>query len=417
MPDNKFQDLIKQISHQPKKRLDIFRSVKVNEQRNIILGLSKHVQYDIVSRLSDQSIVDLLKNLDMDEAGDILQFLPTKRQRGIIRALNENLKMEATSLLRFDPETAMDLINVNYIQVEHDDNITSVANQVKTHEKRTGKLPTILVMDGHRLLGALPGYSLGLARPEDLAKTFVRKIKTVSQNISTNNLLEIFRKNPRSKVVVLNEQKHVLGFIYSDDVLKLLHEKEAHNLYDFAGVNQEESVFDAIRTKVKFRYKWLIINLGTAFLASFTVGLFDETISKYVLLAIYMPIVAGMGGNSATQTLAVVVRGITLKQIDLKTMFRTLKNELGASFVHGLINGALVASIVYLKDGNVRLAIVLAMAMIINLGVAAFFGTIVPLIMKRLGKDPASSATIFITTATDILGFIAFLGLATLILK
>jgi magnesium transporter len=324
--------------------------------------------------------------------------------------------MEATSLLRFDPETAMDLINVNYIQVEHDDTITSVAKQVKTHEKRTGKLPTILVMEGHKLLGGLPGYSLGLARPEDLAKSFTKKVQTVSQNISTNRLLEIFRKSPRSKVIVLNEQKHVLGFIYSDDVLKLLHEKEAHNLYDFAGVNQEESVFDAIRTKVKFRYKWLIINLGTAFLASFTVGLFNETIAKYVLLAVYMPIVAGMGGNSATQTLAVVVRGISLKQIDLKTMFRTLKNELGSSFFNGLINGILVASIVYLKDRDAKLALVLALAMIINLTVAALFGTIVPLIMKRLGKDPASSATIFITTATDVLGFIAFLGLATLIL-
>jgi magnesium transporter len=271
-------------------------------------------------------------------------------------------------------------------------------------------------MDGSRLLGSLPGYNLGLARPEDQASFFVRKIKTVSQSISTNKLLEIFRKNPHSKVVVLNNNKKVLGFIYSDDVLKFLHEKDALNLYDFAGVNREESVFDAVRTKVKFRYKWLIINLGTAFLASFTVGLFDETIAKYVLLAVYMPIVAGMGGNSATQTLAVVVRGISLKQINLKTMFRTLKNELGASFFNGLINGILVACIVLFKDGDIKLALILALSMIINLGVAAFFGTIIPLLMKRLGKDPASSATIFITTATDVLGFVTFLGLATLIL-
>lgn len=416
MPANKFQVLIKQISRQPRNRLGIFRSIKSNQQRNIILGLSKYVQYDIVSKLSDQGLVDLLKNLDTDEAGDILRLISPRRQKIIIRSLNKNLRTEAASLTIFDPETVADLIDVNYIQVEHDDTIISVTKQVKVHEKRSGKLPTILIMEGYKLLGSLPVYSLGLAKPEDLARSFVKKIKTVSQNISTTKLLEIFRKNPHRKVVVLNDKKHIIGFIYSDDVLKLLHEKETHNLYDFAGVNQEESVFDAVKTKIKFRYKWLIINLGTAFLASFTVGLFDETISRYVLLAVYMPIVAGMGGNSATQTLAVVVRGIALKQIDLKTMFRTLKNELGSSFVNGLINGFLVALIVYFKDNDLRLALVLAMAMIINLGVAAFFGTIVPLIMKRIGKDPASSATIFITTATDVLGFIAFLGLAALIL-
>ena len=129
-----------------------------------------------------------------------------------------------------------------------------------------------------------------------------------------------------------------------------------------------------------------------------------------------MPIVAGMGGNAATQTLAVQVRGISLRQIELKTAWRTLKNELGASLVNGLINGVIVATVVILVNHDIKIAIVLGMAMIINLLVAGLFGTMVPLIMKRLGKDPATSATIFITTATDILGFMAFLGLATLIL-
>lgn len=416
MASNKFKGLITKISRDSKNRLEVFSSIKDEEKRNVIMNLSRYVQYDIVSKLSDQGVVDLLQNLDTDEASDVVRLLPIKRQKEIVGQLNNTLKNSISSLLSFDQDTAMELININYIQVEHDDSIVSVAKQVKTHERRTGKLPVILVMDGHKLLGSLPGYSLGLAAPEDLAKRFVKKVKTIKENTSTNKILEIFRKSPRSNVVVLSQKNHVLGFIYSDDVLRLLHEKEAQGLYDFAGVNKEESVFDAIRTKVRFRYKWLIINLGTAFLASFTVGLFDETIAKYVLLAVYMPIVAGMGGNSATQTLAVVVRGISLKQIQFKSMFRTLKNELGAGFINGLINGLLVASIVYLKDGNTRLALVLASAMIINLLVAAFFGTIVPVIMKRLGKDPASSATIFITTATDILGFVSFLGLATLIL-
>lgn len=416
MQNNKYSDLIKQISKDSKKRLDFFQSIKPSQKRNIILGLSKHIQHDIVSKLNNQGVADLLQNLDIDEASDIIKLLSPKRQRDIVKLLNANLQAEITSILRFDPETALDLIDVNYIQVEHDDTISSVSNQVKIHEKKFEKTPLILVMRNNKLLGSLPGYRLGLAQPGQKAGLFVKKVITVLHDINVDKLYDIFRENPHRKIIVLDKNKFIVGVIYSNDVLKILHEKESSNLYDFAGVNKEESVFDSVRTKVKFRYKWLIINLGTAFLASFTVGLFDETISKYVLLAVYMPVVAGMGGNSATQTLAVIVRGITLRQIDFKTMFRTIKNELGSSFINGIINGLLVALIVYFKDRDIKLALVLALAMIINLIVAAFFGTIVPLFMKRLGKDPASSATIFITTATDILGFIAFLGLATLIL-
>jgi magnesium transporter len=156
--------------------------------------------------------------------------------------------------------------------------------------------------------------------------------------------------------------------------------------------------------------------LGTAFLASFVVSRFEDTLSAFVLLAVYMPIVAGMGGNAATQTLAVLVRGIALKQIELKTAWRTLRNELGASLVNGIINGLLVAAVVILVNHDYKIAAILAMAMVLNMLVAAFFGTLVPLLMSKLGKDPAASATIFITTATDVLGFLAFLGLATVVL-
>ena len=136
-----------------------------------------------------------------------------------------------------------------------------------------------------------------------------------------------------------------------------------------------------------------------------------------MILEIYKPIVAGMGGNAATQTLAVQVRGISLRKIELKNAWNNLKSELGAGFINGLINGLIVATVVIVVNRDVKVAIVLGLAMIINLQVAAFFGTMVPLIMKKLGKDPATSATIFITTATDILGFMAFLGLATVVLS
>jgi len=415
--ENTLDDIIHKISHKPKERLTIFRHLKAGQKREVILRLSKHLRQEIIFKLHEKEIREILELLDPDEATDLLQLLPSKKRKRIIKKLNKKLKENISLLLKFDPETAAGLMSIDYILVEADDTIASVANRAKVHEKRTGKFPAILIIKNGCLSGYLPAFQLGLRQPNEKIAKYYKKIHTVKYNADLKKVLDVFRQYRHSKVVVLGDTGNILGIVYSDDILRALQEKEASSLYNFAGVHKEESVYDSIKRKVSFRYKWLIINLGTAFLAAFTVNLFETTISKYVLLAVYMPIVAGMGGNAATQTMAVLVRGIALKQINLKTMWRTLKNEVGAGFINGLINGLIIVTIVFLKDHNPTIALILALSMIINLMVAGFFGTITPLLMEKLGKDPASSATIFITTATDVLGFFTFLGLATLILK
>jgi magnesium transporter len=204
--------------------------------------------------------------------------------------------------------------------------------------------------------------------------------------------------------------------IHSDEILKLIDKHAMDDLYGFAGVDTEESALDSAFTKVKYRYKWLIINLATAFMAASVVGVFSDTISRVTLLAVYMPIVAGMGGNAGTQALAVAVRGLVLKEVALKTSGKLIINEMIGGAINGLINGLIVAVIATVFNHSPLLGLVLGLAMIINLITAGFFGALVPMIMKSLGKDPASSATIFITTATDVIGFFVFLGLASLLL-
>ena len=215
---------------------------------------------------------------------------------------------------------------------------------------------------------------------------------------------------------MLDDDDSILGIIYSDDILKIIEKKSADNLYGFAGVSEEEDIYDSPLTKVKNRYKWLLINLVTAFLAAAVVSLFQDTISAFVLLAVYMPIVAGMGGNAGTQTLAVVVRGLALKEIELKTAKKAIINEIIAGAINGAINGILVALVAWLWNGSFMLGIIVFIAMIVNLIVAGLFGAVIPLALKAIGKDPASSATVFITTATDVCGFFVFLGLASILL-
>lgn len=387
------------------KRVDLLRSVTVA------------VKKDILQRIPEGDIVSILQTVDPDEATDMLQLITRAKREKVLALLSQELKDSLSTLLAFDPETAAGLMTLDYIQADVSDNIESVAKKFMHHEKLTGRPPVILILSDGRLTGFLPGHMLGLATKSELIGKYSKKMYSISYAAKHREVIDLFQAHPHSKVAVLNDSNEVVGIIYSDDVLQTIQDNQASSLYKFAGIRQEESVTDSAKSKVKNRYRWLIINLGTAFLAAFTVSLFEDTLSKFVILAIYMPIVAGMGGNAATQTLAVQVRGISLRQIELKNAWNTLKSELGAGFINGLINGLIVATVVIVVNRDVKVAIVLGLAMIINLQVAAFFGTMVPLIMKKLGKDPATSATIFITTATDILGFMAFLGLATVVLS
>lgn len=404
------------IAFYPKRRLEIFLGLSEEERAPVFRALGKRVKQSLLSQLPHDELIVLLNRLDPDAATDVLQLLDKRRQEKVLEDMSEELKEVVAALLKFDPDSAAGLMTLDYIQVDEEDTVAVVADRFQRHETRTGRLPVVLVMKDGALAGHLPVHQLGLAARTDKIARYVEKIHSVHQDAPHGEVIGVFRKHPHSKVVVLDDSGSVLGIIYSDDVLDILHEQESASLYRFAGVSKEESVADSTARKVRFRYKWLIINLGTAFLAAFTVGRFEEVLSRFVLLAVYMPIVAGMGGNAATQTLAVMVRGIAQKQITLQTAFRTVRAEMGAGFINGAINGVLVAAVVVLMNRDWKIALILALAMIANLLVAGFFGTIVPLIMSKLGKDPASSATIFITTATDVLGFLTFLGLATAIL-
>jgi len=308
-------------------------------------------------------------------------------------------------------------MNLDYIVVEPQENMADVAEEVREHEKRTGKFPAILVLKDGKLSGELLGHELAVRGGREKVENYVKKIPSVKYDSDEHKVVNSFIKNPHNKVVVLDEDDSVLGVIHSDDLLALIDKRTANDLYGFAGVHKEEDALDGVATKVRYRYLWLIINLGTAFLAASVVGLFQDTISKFTLLAVYMPIVAGMGGNAATQTLAVAVRGLVLKEIDLRHGLTFAARELGAGIVNGVINGVIVALVAILINKSPMLGLILALAMVGNLIIASIAGAIIPLIMKSLGKDPATSATIFITTCTDVGGFFIFLGLAQIMLR
>ena len=394
-----------------------FRELPRSRQREVFFRLPETAQRSLVEDMDRADLRQFVRRLDPDEVADVLGFADEATREAVLRGLDEDRRERTEFLLGFSPESAAGLMHLDYVTVDVDRSLEEVARRVERHEERTDRFPTIFVTDGEELLGELPGGTLAMIDdgPVDL-REHVHATPAVEYDSADTDVLDVFRANPESSVAVLDQDGNVMGVIYAEDLLRVIEEEAGETLYEFTGVQEEESVLDGPFAKVRYRYKWLIINLGTAFLAAGAVGFFEDTIAAFTLLAVYMPVVAGMGGNAGTQSMAVTVRGIALGQISLSTGSRAIVNEVIAGGANGFITGVLVAVIASVFNRSPLLGLVLGVSMVLNLVIAGFFGTIIPLVLDRIGKDPATSATIFITTATDVLGFFIFLGLAQSVL-
>ncbi|RDZ35609.1 magnesium transporter [Haloferax sp. Atlit-47N] len=394
-----------------------FQALPWTRQRVVFFQLPESIQRDLLYDMDRQEVRRFVRRLDPDDAADAIGLLDGDTQEAVLGQLDSDRRERIEFLLKFSPDSAAGMMDLGYVTVDKDRGFEEVARLVRRHEARTGRFPTVFVTDGDQVLGELPGHTLALVGHGSAVITeYLRPTPTVRYAQPESEVIEAFRANPQSKIVVLDEDDSILGVIYADDLLQAIEEAAGQTLYEFTGVDEQESVLDGSFEKIRRRYKWLIINLGTAFLAAATVGLFEDTIAALTLLAIYMPVVAGMGGNAGTQSMAVMVRGIALEQISLRSGGRAIGNEVLAGGANGVITGSIVAVIATLFNQSPMLGLVLGIAMVLNLVIAGFFGALVPLVLDRLGYDPATSATIFITTATDVLGFFIFLGLAQVVL-
>jgi magnesium transporter len=398
---------------------DPFTDLPEREWRDIFFTLPESVREALVADMTREQLESFIHGLDPDEVTDVLGYADADTRESVLQTLDSRRREKIDFLLSFNPESAAGLMDLEFITVDSDSAFQTVVERVRRFEDRTGRLPTILVTDPDGLLGELPGTALSVAGDEESLTEYVKPIPQVRYDREDEDVLEVFRLNRDRTVAVLDDDDDVLGVIHADDLLTLLEETVGETLYEFTGVAEEESVLDGPRSKVKRRYKWLILNLGTAFLAAAVVGLFEATIAAVAILAAYMPVVAGMGGNAGTQAMAVTVRGISLGQVSLSTGKRVVFNEAVAGAFNGFITGALVAVIATafsFGEFGVLLGAVIGVSMVANLVIAGFFGALTPMVLDRLGYDPATSATIFITTGTDVLGFFVFLGLAGVVL-
>jgi len=397
-----------------------FQGLSRDRKREVFFALPETTQRRLVEGMSQDQLRSFVRSLNPDESTDVLAYVDESIRTEILDTLGSDRRQKIEFLLSFDPESAAGLMDVDFVTVSPDWEFSRVAERVRRFEERTGRFPSIFVTDDEGLLGRLPGETLAVTdRDSATIADFLQDIPAVRYDRPDEEVLAVFRENRESTVAVLDDDESILGVIHADDLLTLIEDEVGETLYEFTGVTEEESVLDGPFRKVRSRYKWLIINLGTAFLAAAVVGLFESTIAAVAVLAAYMPVVAGMGGNAGTQAMAVTVRGISQGQVSLSTGRRVVRNEVIAGGVNGVITGALVAVIATAFSAvefGVLLGAVIGVSMVANLVIAGFFGALIPLVLERFGQDPATSATIFITTATDVLGFFVFLGLAQTVL-
>ncbi|MFQ5354206.1 MAG: magnesium transporter, partial [Thermodesulfobacteriota bacterium] len=239
----------------------------------------------------------------------------------------------------------------------------------------------------------------------------------VTTDVDQEDVARLFERKDLLSLPVVDGRGVLVGRITVDDVVDVIEEEIYEDFYRMAGLNKEERIMDPPARSIKMRIPWLIVNLGTAFLAASVVKVFAGTIEKLVILAVLMPIVAGMGGNAGTQTITVLVRGLALGELELKDAKRILLKEVTIGFFNGLLIGVAAALIAYLLGAGPGVGVLIFLAMTANLIVAGFSGAFIPLLLKRLKIDPAISAGIFVTTCTDVGGFLCFLGLASVFIK
>lgn len=411
------QDIAKQLTYRSNERIEILRNLELMERSAVFDQLSPYVQQSILKELKENEIVEMLDNMDMPHAERALaRIRNVKKRKRIAQRLKGEVKEKTEYFLRFHPQASLSLINFNYLFLPQSLTIAAAADMIDEHYGETGKYPELLVHQDGQLVGEVRFSALVRERKQSLLKRFVEPVTTIPYHSAVSTIIDTIVGTKTKKLVVIDHDGSVLGVIYADSVKSLFGNLPAETLYDFAGVDDSERPMDSIATKVHNRYRWLILNLATSFLAGSMVLLFQDTLDALTILAVYIPIIAGMGGNAATQSFAIMVRGLTLGTVSLERSGPVVFRELIAGIINGIIIGSIVAVISTVWNGSPLLGLVVGAALVCSHSIAAIAGTMVPLIMKHLGKDPAATSTIFITTVTDVLGLLFLLGFATLIL-
>ncbi|MFK5985058.1 MAG: magnesium transporter [Pseudomonadota bacterium] len=396
-------------------RTAIWENTQLKIKGEILFELNEAIRNHFVEQMSTSELVYATSSMDYDELADILQDMPAIVSHVLLESMETQHRRRLESVLSYPEDSAGGLMNMDTISIRPDISLETVLHYLRTIKKLPDTTDKLFVID-HQ------GNYLGLLYIADLlthdvhqtvAKVMNQKINVININSNAKDVVAMFERRDLISAPVVDDDNKLLGRITIDDIVDVIRDEADNAIMGQVGLSGEDDMFAPIHISAQRRAVWLGINLMTALLASFVIGLFQLTIEKLVALAVLMPIVASMGGITGSQTLTIVIRGMALGQITKKNFKKLLLNELAVSLINAILWAMVLVFITDFWFENSKLALVIGFAIVINLLIATLSGVFIPQIIEKFGGDPALGGSVILTTITDVVGFFAFLGLAS----
>jgi magnesium transporter len=402
----------------PKERSAAWSMVETERAGRVLSYLHEEICASLAQELDIEDLIASAAHLELDDRVDLIQTLPTELANRLLHSTKAQQRNLLESMLAYPEDSAGGLMNADTIQVRAEVKASTALRYLRLLERLPAQTDILMVVDrkGH-YTGVLSLSALVTADlDQPVAELMHSDIPGIRVDSSSAEVARLFQDLDLLSAPVVDEHNRLLGRITIDDVVDLIRESSDRTMMQMAGLDDEADIFAPVLTSSKRRAVWLGINLITAFLAAWVIGLFEATIQQVVALAVLMPIVASMGGIAGSQTLTLLIRGLALGQVQKGNTHLLLRRELGISLLNGLLWSVIIALLVVLWFDDWKIGAVLGAAILVNLLCAALAGWGVPLLLQRMGIDPALAGSVILTTVTDVVGFFAFLGLATLFL-
>jgi len=383
----------------------------------VLTELDEDVRDDVLEQLDSKEIAAAARNLETDDAASLLEDLPDEEREEVLAELTAEERDEIEKALAYPEDSAGRMMQRSLVKVPQSWSVGRVIDYCREADELPDDVYDLFVVDrSGRLKGSVPlGRLVRTKRPIPITDIVDPDIPSVLVTADKEHVAHVFRDQNLVSCPVVDDRRRLLGVIMVDDVVDVIDEEAEEDLLKMGGVGHDDMHANTVRT-VQLRGLWLAVNLFTAVIASLVIGQFEGAIEKIVALAVLMPIVASMGGNAGTQTVTVAVRALAMGELTAANALRFIGKEIAVGGLNGFIFAILMGAAVIGWYHDWRLGAVIGAAMICNLVAAALAGTLIPLGLEKLGVDPAVSSTVFLTTVTDVIGFLAFLGLATLFL-
>jgi magnesium transporter len=399
-------------------RVHVFRLLAPTHAGAVLSELDDQTLLELVRALDEHEVSRILDQMPPDHVVEVVEELPKEQADKILDLLEEEKSEEVQELLEYPENTAGRLMSREFVAVHENATVAQAIEHIRKAASGDDAFYLYVVDDHDHLVGLVPLHRLLTADPAMPVRAIRREdLESVTVDTDQEEVARLVQRYNVIEVPVVDGSHRLLGTISVDDVIDVIHEEATEDIQRLGGVPGDETVLDPPERVFTKRLVWRLINLATATLAASVIGLFEGSIQALATLAIFMPIVASMGGIGTTQTATVVIRGIALGEMTAGILARVLWKEVRLGFMTGLANGLVLAVIAYLWKGSSLLAFILGVSLVSNLLVAAVVGTLVPIALKAFRVDPAIASSVIITAFTDVFGFFSFLGLATLLMR